>query len=509
MKKIFLSILLFSEVLFSQNIHDIRILHWNDFHARNAPYKVTKKDSLGNETVYLVGGTANLLGYLNQYRNNNSIVLNAGDDFQGTPISTITRGKSQIELLNLFDLDAFVPGNHEFDYSQYALDSALWIANFEVLLGNVYDITKHTTFGKPYSIKDINGVKTGIIGITTPELLQLSLPQNVNNIKMLNTDSVIDASITVLKKENADLIILLSHSGIETDKEFAKKFSKDLDIIVGGHSHTALQKPKVQDGVLIVQAGSLSRWLGLLDIKVDTDKDTIISFTGELVEVKDDDSIKDKQAEGVVDILLGEINAELMKVIGKLESDWIQSYSEESNVGQWNAEVYRNKTNSDIAFMNGGGIRKSLSKGDITINDMWELNPFGNVIVTFEVNGKTLEEMMNNFLKLRAEGMASNKRVDMLNLAGMNCYYETIDSDTSISVVKIIVGGNPIDENKIYKISVNNYIASQFQKFFGEVDEKITFEDTKLIDRDVLIEAVREREVINTPLENKIIEVTK
>ena len=124
---------------YSQDTKEVTILHWNDFHARNQPYKVSKKDSAtGEQTYYFVGGVGSMTGYLKKYRTPNSLVLNGGDDFQGTPISNFTRGKSQIEILNSYNIDAFVLGNHEFDYSQYSLDSALSLAKFDFLSANVY-----------------------------------------------------------------------------------------------------------------------------------------------------------------------------------------------------------------------------------------------------------------------------------------------------------------------------------------------------------------------------------
>ncbi len=124
----------------SKNVKNLRILHWNDFHARNLPYRISKKDSVtGESTSYYIGGTSNMLGYVKKYRDKNSLLLNGGDDFQGSPISSITRGNSQIELLNLYGLDAFVIGNHEFDYGQYSLDSALSKETFDYLSANVFD----------------------------------------------------------------------------------------------------------------------------------------------------------------------------------------------------------------------------------------------------------------------------------------------------------------------------------------------------------------------------------
>ena len=164
MKKILLSVLIiltfsgdcFLQVIKDSKIPELTILYWNDFHARNTPYKVSKKDTMGNTISYFVGGTSDMLGYIKKFRDKKTLLLNGGDDFQGSPISSITRGKSQIELLNLYNLDAFVIGNHEFDYGQYSLDSALLDAKFNYLSANLYFKSQNRTFGKSYVIKKIN-----------------------------------------------------------------------------------------------------------------------------------------------------------------------------------------------------------------------------------------------------------------------------------------------------------------------------------------------------------------
>jgi 2',3'-cyclic-nucleotide 2'-phosphodiesterase (5'-nucleotidase family) len=170
-----------------ENIKELTILHWNDFHARNVPYKTTRKKD-GVTTEYMVGGTASMLGYVKKFRDDKSLVLHGGDDYQGSPISSITKGYSQVSLLNLFDIDAFVVGNHEFDYGAVTLDSALMNANFNVLSGNIYIPSQNRTFGKSYIVKIVNGIKTGVIGVSPVELKSLTLPKNVEMVEVLNTD---------------------------------------------------------------------------------------------------------------------------------------------------------------------------------------------------------------------------------------------------------------------------------------------------------------------------------
>jgi 2',3'-cyclic-nucleotide 2'-phosphodiesterase (5'-nucleotidase family) len=489
---------------------ELSILHWNDFHARNQMLKGSRKDSVTNEKIeYIYGGTSNMLGYLNKFRDNKSLVLNAGDDYQGTPISTLTRGNSQIELLNLFNIDAFVIGNHEFDYGQFTLDSGLSKAEFDVLSANVYLKSENRTMGKPYTIKSVNGIKCGIIGITAPDLLTLTLPKNMTEIRMLSVDSVMNAAISAVKSEQCDLIILLSHSGVEYDKELAAKYYKDIDVIIGGHSHTPLYKPVIQNGVIIGQAGSYSRWLGKIDLIVDVEKDTIDSYNGVLVETVLDSSIYDKAAQAKVDEMLTMIGPELKRVIGKLEIDWTRSYSEESNLGQWESDAIRKKMKTDIAFMNAGGLRKDLQKGDISVGDIWEINPFGNTIVTFEVKGSTLKQMMKNNIGNYLKEMKEAGGSDMIVASGIEVLYDSKKAEAGESdyIKSIKVGGKEVRDDGTYSIATNNYVGTQFKKYFGTVSEDFIIKDSNIIDRDLLIEAVEEQKVISQPLESRIADV--
>lgn len=493
---------------YKSNISDMTILYWNDFHARNTPYKVTKKDSTGNTVTYYIGGTSNMLGYIKKFRDKKTLLLNGGDDFQGSPISSITRGKSQINLLNLYNLNAFVLGNHEFDYGQYSLDSALLNVKFNYLSSNLYFKSRNRTFGKSYIIKKINKIKTGIIGVTTPGLMTLTVPKNVSDITILNTDSVIAVNIKKLKKKKCDLIVILSHCGVEYDRKIAEKFSKDVDIIIGGHSHTAIFKPEIVKGVIICQAGSYGRWLGKLDLQVNLQKDTVVKHFGKLNETVMDSAIYDRSAQEKVENMLASIQGELNRVIGTLDTDWKRGYGSESNIGQWQADAIRTKLNTDICFLNSGGIRKDLPAGDITVGDIWEIAPFGNTIVKFEVTGKTLKKMIENNIKLR---MSDDGDGDVLVLSGIKITYDSqkLKESGNGFLISLFINGKDVTDSEIYTISTNNYVGSQFEKFFGNVSEDIKITDSNLIDRDIFIDAITEQKVINSVLEVRIVDISK
>jgi 2',3'-cyclic-nucleotide 2'-phosphodiesterase (5'-nucleotidase family) len=154
---LFFLVLVLYEFLFSQIIEKILILHWNDFHSQNIPMR-----SICADTPCYVGGTASLLGLINKFRKEqkNVLVLNAGDDFQGTPVSSLTKGRSQIELMNIINPDAMTLGNHEFDYGRESLEENLKIAKFEIVCANLWDKRKGKLFVKPYIIKKIGRAKS-------------------------------------------------------------------------------------------------------------------------------------------------------------------------------------------------------------------------------------------------------------------------------------------------------------------------------------------------------------
>lgn len=485
--------------LFAQdNIKELSILHWNDFHARNVAYQISKKKD-GQTTTYFVGGTGSVLGYLNKFRDEKSLVLNGGDDYQGSPISSITKGLSQIELLKMYNLDAFVVGNHEFDYGSEELEAGLQQLNCDVLSANLYLPNENLMFGMSYTIKEKNGIKIGIIGVSPEELKSLTLPKNVATIVVLNTDSVITANIKVLKNEKCNLIVLLSHNGVDRDSVYATKFH-DLDVIVGGHSHTPIYKPKVVDGVIIVQAGSYGKFLGKLDLKVDIEKDTVVSYFGKLNETVLDSAIFDKTAGDKVDAIIASIEPEMKKVIGKLEVNW-----KKNNCGQWNADALRTMFKTDVAFMNAGSIRKDMLKGDITVGDIWEINPFGNNIMTFSVKGSTLKRMIANNIRMSAKDEELSS-YDMIIFSGMVIRVNPgkITDGNDDFILSLEVNGAQIDLDKNYSVVTNSYTAAQAKKYFGDFGEEINATDTNVIDRDALLEAVKQQKIINNVFETRL-----
>ncbi|MEW5800274.1 MAG: bifunctional UDP-sugar hydrolase/5'-nucleotidase [Bacteroidota bacterium] len=496
MKTLFL-LFIFSFSLIAQQF-PLRILHWNDFHTQNLPYQVkTKSKTTNKDTSFYVGGSATLASYLKKYHDgdNATLLLNAGDDFQGSPISTITQGASQIQLLNLLRPHAMTLGNHEFDYGRTSLTNVLRNADFPILSANLIDQRTNASYRKEYIIQQIGSAKVGIIGLMTTELPTLSLPKNVEQLEVRSPSSTVNNLIPEIKKNGADIIVALTHQGVSEDSLLATQ-CPDLDVIVGGHSHTPLFKPKNVNGILIVQAGSRGRWLGKVDLVIDLQKDTVVQANAELIECRTSDVTPDPVVEAKVNELEKLADKGLNEVIAVAAVDLKRGGNAESNLGNWITDVMRTYAKTDIAFQNSGGIRKDLLAGNITVRDFWEISPFGNTLVTFSIDGKTLRSIIEHQLSLSD---------DFCQVSGLTYVYRIKNGEKKLHNVKI--GTQLLDETKLYTIVTNNYVAAQSKKYFGINLPEARIRQLNVIDRDVLIDAAKAQKKITAAIEKRIKEV--
>jgi len=469
----------------------LTILHWNDFHSCNTPYYTKSK-----EDKIQVGGYATLAGYINSIRSQskNVALVNAGDDFQGTPISAVTKGFSQIEILNIIKPDVFTLGNHEFDYGKEKLYQAITKAKFPIISANIFDKGTGKLFVKPYLIKKYGNITVGFIGLQTANLKELSLPENVRQLEILNPEQVVRKYTSVIK-DSVDIIVIVSHQGLDDDKKLAAAES-GFQIIIGGHSHTALFEPLKINDVVICQAGSKGKYLGVLDLFIDIKEKKIVNYKSRLIKTVVDSISPDFLVRNKVDSLEQELSAVFDEVIGVLKNDWINIFRVESNVGNWEADVMREYAGTDFAFQNSGGIRKNISAGNITIRDMWELNPFSNHFVTFEVTGIELRKVIEK--NCDGEG-------EFLHVSGLK-YVFNKSKPVGNRVVNIVMKkGELIKDNSTYTVCTNNFLTNHFYGVFGISPEGRQIKHLPKLDRDVFIESVKKQKVIESFVEGRMV----
>jgi 5'-nucleotidase / UDP-sugar diphosphatase len=473
----------------------LTLLHYNDFHAQNLPVDTKIRDAQGVERTVPMGGAAALAGYADSLRfaQINVLLLHAGDDLTGTPVSTLTEGRSQFELLEIIQPDAMTLGNHEFDYGTDNLRRLLRQVSFPVVSANLWDKALGAPFVPRWRLVHLRGLTVGIIGVTTPELPALTMRENVRDLDVLDPVLCVRQAIATLRDTlGADVIVVLSHQGVEADSALAVAVP-GIDVIVGGHSHTELDAPLRVGQTLIAQAGSRGRWLGRVDLAIDPRTHRPLSATGSLVELRADLIRPHRVVAARVTELESTVDQRLREVIGTLASPWTRAQGRrESNVGSWMADAVRLRSGADIAFLNSGGIRRDCAAGPITLRDMWEISPFGNDLVSFEVRGAQLPSML---------AWQAVSAAEFCQVSGLRYRY-----DAATTRLDITVDGQPLDSTRTYRIATNHFVGGHLHDVFGLSEASITASPLQpaLTDRDALIEAVRAQRRITAVMDGRI-----
>lgn len=475
MKRLWFILMLSAVFLQAQ---DVVILHWNDFHAKNTPYVPVSHNPEKAE----VGGYAYLDAYLDSLQAIYPYALrvHAGDDFQGTPVSTITKGRSQIEILNLVKPDFFTIGNHEFDYGWSNIQKLLPLAKYTIYGGNLLDEKS----GKPLlplsKVFEIKGHKIALIGVTTEELYTLTLRDNLTGINVASPVETVKNELARLKKKGVHTFIAVTHIGVDDDVKLAAAVP-ELDLIIGGHSHTYLANPKVVGHTQIVQAASYGRYIGEVTFNIVDDK--VTDFHYELIEVKTAGRTPSADVKAVIDGYESGVAAEMDVQIGILKKDWTRR-GQQSNIGQWQAEAMRASMDADFGFQNNGGIRKDLGAGPIYVRDIWEIAPFGNTITTFDIKGSELLTVLQFMLDHK----------NLMQMSGIELSINKISG----KIESVHIGGKILEQDKVYHGVTNNYAASQFDKYFNMIPANIV--EHPIVDRDLFIETVKQQKTITGEL---------
>lgn len=378
-------------LLFSQN--NITILHTNDLHTQFTPLQATWVKQTPKP---LIGGMEALAAAINTHRDANTLLLDAGDVLTGTLLSRMeyegVMGGAFISMMNVMKYDASVIGNHDFDNGRKSLEKLMALADFDILSANLF-IADSLFAPAPYQIFERGDVTIGVIGLTISPILGLVPSTSLDSVRASFLAPIAQKWIDHLDPMT-DLIILLTHQGATEDSVLATQIHS-ADVIVGGHSHTRLDRPKVVDDILIVQAGSKSRYLGKLDLIVAGD--SISSYDGRLIPVWADSMQHNTPMSNLVHQFSNQIDSAFGDTIATLKHDLMHDRyrSDASSVGSLITTTLQSAHKADFAIMNTGGIRKSLFAGPVTKKDIYELLPFINYLVQFECTGVQLAKMID------------------------------------------------------------------------------------------------------------------
>jgi 5'-nucleotidase / UDP-sugar diphosphatase len=433
----------------------LTIMHVNDTHGHIIPY--VEKSIDDHVPVSGADYIATMIERERAANPDGCLLLSAGDMFQGTPISNIFHGQPIIEIMNYLKYDAMAIGNHEFDWGQDVLKGMISSSAFSVLSANVLDKNRKLFPGaKPFIIIKRHNVRIAIIGLTTPEAPFTSKPGNLKDLLIAPPAEVVPPLIKTVRAKGADLVIVLSHLGLDADKDLARKV-RGIDIIVGGHSHTAIPDPVNESGTIIVQAGYNGLYLGALNIVFDPVKKKILDYTkqNELKLVSAGPQAQfDTDVARIIDKYEIQVRAEFSRVAGMAMRDFTRQTNSESTLGDLITDAMREESGAQLAFYNGGGIRADMPKGPITLETVYTILPFDNLLVTMDLSGAQIKELL--------EKSALSEK--LLQVSGLKVTFD-LSKPAGSKVVSAFVEGLPLNPGVNYKVVTNDFLSAGGDQF--------------------------------------------
>ncbi|KAI9500040.1 Metallo-dependent phosphatase [Coemansia spiralis] len=460
----------------------LRIIHTNDIHAHYSSFNKYGGDCSNEDKVNggCYGGAARLVTIVNQLRSGhpNTLLFDAGDQAQGTLFYTVGKFNTTIKVMNQLKYDAMCLGNHEFDDGPDFLAGFLEKLSFPAVSANI-DTTKNANLAralKPYIV--INKYKLGVIGYIT------NTTDSISNagptVSFTDAASAVNKYVDELRGMGIKRIIAVSHNGYHEDIDVAAR-TRGLDIIVGGHSHTYLSLDSSEPGAggpyptkvkntenkdtFVVQAKAWGEYVGYVDVEFNDDG-SVKALAGEPIHMTESIPEDAEMAANVQrwrqpfekygDTVVGNITASLTNSGCK---------ERECGIGDLTADAmlwsFSKIAHADIAFINGGGIRAGIRAGTVMVKDLLLVFPFGDSLVTFDIAGKDLEQVIKGVYQ--GKNIKSNKPVgSTLQVAGMRIKYKS--TSTGNRAVKSIEIANKsgwmlVDPNKVYKAVTVEYIA--------------------------------------------------
>jgi len=426
------------------------ILHSNDMHG---DFLAEMKGAEGR----LIGGLSLLSGYINKVRKEeeNVLFVISGDMVQGSLIDSEYKGISTIEIMNYLAPDVVALGNHEFDYGLPHLLFLEKMANFPIVNANLYIKQYNKRMMRPYIILKMAGFDILFTGIITEKVMD-SLKQDklIGSFISLEEASKEVGKITnAYKNDDIDLTILLTHIGFESDVELASLLRKEwgVDIIIGGHSHTILDKPYKVNGILVAQAGVGTDQIGRFDIIVDDDTNSIIDYKWQLIPIDNNLAEPDEKLEEFIDSFKEEVDRKYNTIICKLATIHTHpAREEETSLGNLIADAFAEVAESDVMLVGSGSIRSKEMGPLVTLSDLMTCFPFDDVLSRYTVNGSKIRRIFNHIMR-------SENRNSEGECYQVNGRVRAVYNDKAHELVELTLDGEPVKDESPYTICTQGY----------------------------------------------------
>lgn len=463
------------------------------------------------------------------------LLVDNGDSIQGEPVGTMTTGEANIKLMNAVGYDIATMGNHEFDYGMERFFELSKMANFPYVSCN-FNKGGELQFA-PYVVKEFDGVKIAFVGISTPKTLTSSTPkyfqdENGNFIYGFFEDetgeglyNAVQKAVDDARAEGATFVVALAHLGNEDECRpftYADVIANTTGInaLLDGHSHDTYHvemRNKARETVLRQGCGTKMEVIGYLKIAA---KDGAMEAGVMMWNNDDFNATQLYQLDTDVTKAVAEatetLNVKLAEVVAKTDVELTINdpvavtedgkavriiRNAETNLGDLCADAYRYVSGADIAFVNGGGIRVSIKEGDITLNDILKVHPFGNALCVCEATGQQILDALEFGAKdvpgefggfLQVSGLTYEIHTYLPSTVKMDEKRMFVGVEGEYRVKNVMVGGEPLDLEKIYTLASHNYMLQGQGDGYTIFEDNVYTQESVMLDNQVLITYITE-----------------
>ena len=453
------------------------------------------------------------------------LLIDVGDAIQGAPLGSLSEGEYVTRIMNEMGYDAAVPGNHEFDYGMARFLELAESASFPYVAANFMSLETDKSVFPAYVMLEAGGYQIAILGVCTPKTITSSTPAYFQNeagefIYGFCQDDTgealyacVQAAADEARAQGADYVIAAAHLGIDmsaspwTSSEVIANTS-GIDAVLDGHAHQVIEsewvKNKDGEDVLLAACGTKLQGIGYLRIAQDGTLSTgLYQWNNdvalpELLGLENDVATAVNEAVAALDEKLGEVVAKTAVdlVINDPETDVRIIRNAETNLGDLCADAYRDQSGADIAFVNGGGVRVSIDAGDITLNDILLVHPFGNAMCVVEATGqqildalewgaRVVPEENGGFLQVSGLTYEIHTYIESSCTQDENGLFTGVSGEYRVKNVK--VNGEDLDLEKTYTLASHNYMLKNAGDGFTMFQNDPILQDEVMLDNQVLI----------------------
>ena len=508
---------------------DIVILYTNDVHCG-----VT--DGIGFVGVARVKAALEAAG-------KEVILVDNGDSNQGDVIGTLSKGEAIVELMGDVGYDVAVIGNHDFDYGMDQFKKNVALAKYQFVCCNFIDIASGEPYLKPYTIIEKAGKKIAFVGIDTPESFTKSTPKYFQDgegnfiysfCEGNNGQDLCDKvqeTVDAARAEGADYVIALAHLGIDYQSEpwTASKVIENttgIDAMLDGHSHTDFKLAfgkdymlvKNKDGNEVIHSSTGTKLANIGMLTISGDKMSAKLLDASAMEFIDQVGLlaEDNGVGEVVKAALAK-NEELVNtVVAHTDVDLVIKdpvsgerivRSQETNLGDLCADAYRAMGETDIAFVNGGGVRDTIPAGDITYGQIIKVHPFGNALCTVEATGQEILDALEmsvsslpgesgGFLHVSGLKFTVDLNVDSTVVKDDKKMFVEVAGDRRVKDVEVLQEDGtyaPLDPAKTYTLACHNYLLKDMGDGYTMFADNKFLSENVMLDNQVLINFIMEK----------------